>query len=46
MPGVLELYNHYSKDGLVGQDIVDLVKLWARIPHNEAFTQLFLPQIA
>ena len=29
---------------MIGQDIVDLLKLWARIPKNPAFTQLFLHQ--
>ncbi len=44
MPGIIELYHRYYNDGLIGQDIVDLLKLWARIPQNEAFITLFLQQ--
>jgi hypothetical protein len=42
MPGIIELYGRYYSDGMIGADIVDLLKLWARIPKNTAFTQLFL----
>ena len=44
MPGIIQLYSRYYSDGMIGADIVDLLKLWARIPHNTAFTQLFLHQ--
>jgi hypothetical protein len=42
MPGIIELYSQFHSDGLIGADIVDLLKLWAKIPHNEAFRKLFL----
>ena len=42
MPGIIQLYAKYYSDGMIGQDIVDLLKLWARIPKNMAFIQLFL----
>ena len=41
MPGIIALYSKYYSDGLIGSDIVDLLKLWARIPRNEAFAKLF-----
>lgn len=44
MPGIIELYGKYHSDGMIGADIVDLLKLWAKIPKNQAFTQLFLHQ--
>lgn len=44
MPGIIELYGRYHSDGMIGADIVDLLKLWARIPKNTAFSQLFLIQ--
>lgn len=34
MPGIIALYSQYYSDGLIGSDIVDLLKIWARIPHN------------
>jgi|LauGreDrversion4_2_1035121.scaffolds.fasta_scaffold2895909_1 hypothetical protein len=37
MPGIIDLYGKYYSDGLIGSDIVDLLKLWARIPNNQAF---------
>lgn len=42
MPAIVELYARYYSDGLIGSDIVDLLKLWARVPNNQAFTQGFL----
>eukprot|EP00347_Sterkiella_histriomuscorum_P016065 403354618 len=45
MPSVMELYSKYYQDGIIGPDIVDLIKLWARFPDNQAFAQLFLPQV-
>lgn len=30
---------------MIGPDIVELIKLWARIPNNEAFVALLLPQV-
>jgi hypothetical protein len=42
MPGIIELYAHYYGDNMVGSDIVDLLKLWAKIPNNQAFITLFL----
>ncbi len=42
MPGLIQLYAQYHQDGMIGQDIVDLLKMWARVPKNEAFTELFL----
>jgi hypothetical protein len=46
MPGIIELYGRYYSDGMIGADIVDLLKLWARIPKNTAFTYLFLLPLA
>ena len=46
MPGIMNLYSLYHKDGLIGSDIIDLIKLWSRIPNNAAFIQLFLPEIS
>ena len=43
MPGILDLYSRYYQDGMIGPDIVDLIKVWARIPNNLAFSELFLP---
>lgn len=37
MPGIMELYSKYYQDGIIGPDIVELIKLWARLPNNEAF---------
>lgn len=45
MPGILKLYNRYYCDGLIGNDIVDLIKQWASIPNNETFKRVFLPEI-
>lgn len=42
MPFIVELYGKYYSDGLIGSDIVDLLKLWARVPNNHAFAQGFL----
>ena len=44
MPGIISLYGKYYSDGMIGQDIVDLLKVWAKIPKNQAFIQLFLHQ--
>jgi hypothetical protein len=45
MPSILSLYSKYQNDGLVGSDIVDLIKVWARIPYNEPFVTIFLPEV-
>jgi len=37
MPGIIALYGKYYSDGMIGADIVDLLKLWAKIPRNQAF---------
>ncbi len=38
------MYGKYYSDGMIGADIVDLLKLWAKIPRNKAFIELFLHQ--
>jgi hypothetical protein len=42
MPGIINLYSKYYSDGLIGSDIVDLLKIWARVPNNQAFIEQFL----
>ena len=42
MPAIVELYGRYYSDGLIGSDIVDLLKIWARVPNNQSFAQGFL----
>lgn len=42
MPGIINLYSRYYSDGLIGADIVDLLKIWARVQNNQAFIEQFL----
>jgi hypothetical protein len=37
MPGIIQLYGQYYSDGMIGADIVDLLKLWAKVPKNDTF---------
>jgi hypothetical protein len=41
MPGIISLYFKYYSAGLIGSDIVDLLKIWARVPNNQAFIEQF-----
>jgi len=37
MPLIATLYDKYHQDGLLGDDIVDLIKIQASISGNEGF---------
>jgi hypothetical protein len=45
MENILQLYNKYHQDGLLGDDIVDLIRIQSSIPGNQSFKQQFLPMI-
>ena len=45
MENILQLYNKYHQDGLLGDDIVDLIRIQSSIPGNQSFKQHFLPMI-
>lgn len=43
MQKIAQLFEKYHQDGLLGDDIVDLIKIHAAIPGNIAFKEVFLP---
>jgi hypothetical protein len=45
MDNILVLYNKYHQDGLLGDDIVDLIRILSSVPGNQSFKTCFLPQI-
>lgn len=45
MQRIAALYDKYHQDGLLGDDIVDLIKILAAISGNEGFKQVFWPVI-
>jgi len=45
MQKIAHLHEKYHQDGLLGEDILDLIKIQAAIPGNIAFKQVFLPMV-
>jgi len=43
MPVIMDAYSKYYQDGIIGSDIVEIIKTWARLPNNEIFSKIFLP---
>lgn len=41
----MELFEKYHQDGMLGEDILTLIKLLARIPNNDSFKGAVLPQV-
>jgi hypothetical protein len=45
MTNIQALYWKYHQEGLLGDDIVDLIRIQSCIPQNTAFKQTFLPMV-
>lgn len=45
MANIMVLYNKFHQDGLLGDDIVDLIRIQSSIPGNLQFKSSFLPLI-
>ncbi|CDW89210.1 UNKNOWN [Stylonychia lemnae] len=45
MPVIMDAYQKYYQDGIIGSDIVEIIKIWARLPNNDIFSKIFLPQV-
>lgn len=45
LPSILQLFTKYQKDAMLAEDILELMKKFARLSDNETFKQLVLPHV-
>lgn len=42
---LLRIFENYHKDAMLADDILELIKVFADIPGNKSFDELFMPNI-